>query len=133
MQSPGMKNAELVAPQSNRARWNTEDDGVARTLKVWEHNLEIAIEGGLDGTLTMPDVVEASGSKYYIRLLDDGTSNNKAITLSFPGNPKISQGPTSALADANTWATGNTLTADDDYLVLESTGVVWLVIANVTT
>jgi hypothetical protein len=97
---------------------------------VHETHLEITVDDGDDGTLTMPDVGLAEGRSYYIKLLDDGT--NKAITLDFPGDPPLLE-HTTAIAAANTWASSNTLTADNDYVVLKSLGHVWLVEANVTT
>ncbi|MEM4345844.1 MAG: hypothetical protein QXI02_03000 [Candidatus Caldarchaeum sp.] len=81
----------------------------------------------------MPEVGEAAGQIFFIRLLDDGSNNDKTITLSFPGDPKIAVGLNSNLQSANTWASSNNLTNDDDYVLLLSTGHVWVVLAEKTT
>lgn len=134
IQSPKLKSAELVVPTQPRvSRWDTATQGTSRSLAVWENQIWISIGSGDSGTLIMPEVGEAAGQVFFIRLLDDGSNNDKTITLSFPGDPKIAVGLNSNLQSANTWASSNNLTNDDDYVLLLSTGHVWVVLAEKTT
>jgi len=121
---------QLVSNEGLIARWTVLGE-LARTLKAYENNIEITCVGA-DGVLTMPDVVEAAGQYYFI-LAKAFSSTTPTVVLSFPGDPLLVAGETTAIALSSTWVAGNDLTATDDYLLLYSTGLVWIVLGNVTT
>ena len=116
---------QLVAPQNPIAYWDTDVDGVARDLAVWENVLHVAIGSGNSGALTLPDVSLAKGQMYTIFLIDDGDS--KEITFVIPGvTPVIS--PAGAIG-----TTLPALTANSDISVLFSDGYYWHHLVDVST
>lgn len=123
------KGANLVRPVSQKVVWDVDVDELEdRDLKIWENyiNVTLSASGGTNSELTLPYVEQAAGEFYMIFLDSDGNSNELNLVVPDGAFMRLLGGtvfdPTSL-----------DLNADNDCVLLLSTGVEWLVIIDLTT
>ena len=127
--SPQQISADLVASNQRKVIWLVDLAAVIttqnRTLQVHENHVQVTLSatGGTNSVLTMPDVAEAAGQRYFIYLVSKGADNE--LSLSFLDSPKV-------FVVAGTIWTPDPLTADADCILLESDGTAWFVIIDNT-
>jgi len=107
----------------------------SRSLLAWEHVINVSLvgcSGSAAKTLNLPLVSEARGGVYTIHLTDDGSGTDTLVVAAIDTPGLITYG-TSGTCIASGATTIGTLTANNDFQVLYSDGVHWIVLNDITT
>jgi len=129
-QTPNQVMMGMVAPgQAVPALWTPVIvTGLTRTLQVWEHVLLVTLDDtDPDAILTLPDIVEACGHEYFIKLLVQGGTGS--VSFAIPGTPVVlTQAAVTAEVLHGAFGTTIGVLGDaGDYVLLRSNGYSWIV------